>query len=184
MLFPAADGREVQMRAELLESFVAMTTRELSQLRRFAYAMCGDWHRADDLVQAALERMYVAWPRVHDAANLGAYTRKVLVRQAISETRRPWWRRERVTDDLPETAASDIAAGAAERLDLAQALACLTPKQRAIVVLRFVEDRAVADVAQILDIAPGTVKRQSHDAIGHLRRHLLAGEPSAPAEGT
>ncbi|NDL58758.1 SigE family RNA polymerase sigma factor [Phytoactinopolyspora mesophila] len=169
------------MREELRESFVAMATSELNQLRRFAYAVCGDWHRADDLVQAALERMYVAWPRAHDVGDHGAYARKVLVRLAISETRRPWWRRERVADNMPETSGADIAADAAERHDLAQALAGLTAKQRAIVVLRFMEDRTVADVAQILGIAPGTVKRQSHDAIGHLRRHLLSNDAVAPA---
>lgn len=168
------------MNAELREGFVAMAAAELAGLRRFAYAMCADWHRADDLVQGALERMYTAWPRMHDIADPGAYARTVLARLAISESRRPW-RRERATPTLPDVATPDGSTGIAERLDLARALDGLTIKQRAVVVLRYVEDRSVAEVAEILGIAPGTVKRQSHDALGHLRIRLGAAEEGTRA---
>lgn len=161
------------MREELTKSFAALAATELLGLRRFAYALCGDWHHADDLVQGALERMYVAWPRVHGVADPGAYLRTVLARVAISETRRPW-RREKATDVLPEPAASDATAAVTDRLDLAAVLAGLTVKQRAVVVLRFVEDRSVTDVAEILGVAPGTVKRQCHDALKFLRTRLGA----------
>lgn len=156
---------------------------QLPGLRRFAYALCGEWHRADDLVQAALERMYVAWPRVHIIADPGAYVRTVVVRSMATETRRSWWRRERLVDEFPEPAADDYAASAADRLDLAEALAGLTVKQRAVVVLRFLEDRPVNDVAGILGIAPGTVKRQCHDALAHLRRRLHVADET-PAVST
>jgi DNA-directed RNA polymerase specialized sigma24 family protein len=98
------------MRAELAASFVEMTAGQLPRLRRFAYAVSGDRHRADDLVQSALERMYVAWPRVHDVADPGAYVRTILVRLATRDTRR-MWRRELATAAPPEQAAPDHAAG-------------------------------------------------------------------------
>jgi RNA polymerase sigma-70 factor (sigma-E family) len=158
------------MKAELEEGFRALAHAELPGLRRFARTLTPDPHRADDLVQGALERMFVAWPRVHDVANPPAYLRTVLVRLAVSESRRPW-RRERSTDVLPETS-HDSSPGSTLRLDLTQALAALTVKQRAIVVMRYVEDRPVAEVAQVLGIAPGTVKRQSAAAVTKLRRTL------------
>jgi RNA polymerase sigma-70 factor (sigma-E family) len=159
------------MRAELTASFVEMAAGQLPRLRRFAYAVCGDSHRADDLVQGALERMYVAWPRIHDVADPGAYVRTVLVRLAVRDTRRRW-SRELATAAPPEQAAPNHAARSVDRLDLGQALAGLTPKQRAVLVLRFLEDRPVAEVAAILGIAEGTVKRQTHDALRQLRKQL------------
>lgn len=160
------------MRAELEDSFLAVTGAELPRLRRLAYAMCGDWHRADDLVQDALERVYAAWSRAHAASDPGAYLRTTLVRRAISETRRHWWRREYTREALPEVPSGDHADGIAARLDLAGALAGLTVKQRAIVTLRFVEDRSIEEVATILGVGHGTVKRQTHDALARLRRDL------------
>jgi RNA polymerase sigma-70 factor (sigma-E family) len=158
------------------EAFAELASVELPGLRRFAYALVGDWYRADDITQAALERMYVAWPRLRDVTDPGAYLRTVAARCAASESRRSWFRRERIVDVMPDQAIPDGATMAADRLDLAEALAGLTVKQRAIVVLRFVEDRPVADVANILGIAPGTVKRQSHDALVTLRQRLGADE--------
>ncbi|SDT42680.1 RNA polymerase sigma factor [Jiangella sp. DSM 45060] len=152
------------------DDFAAWATTALPGLRRFAYAVGGDWHRADDLVQSALERMYVTWPKLGGVSDLGAYARTVVVRQAATEARRAWWRRERVTDVLPE-APAQVDDGAA-RLDLARVLDGLSVKQRAIVVLRFIEDRPVREVADLMGVAEGTVKRQCHDALGHLRRHL------------
>lgn len=153
------------------EDFAAWAAGELPGLRRFAYAVGGDWHRADDLVQAALERMYVAWPKLGGVSDLGAYARTVVVRQAATETRRAWWRRERLTEAVPEIPAPGDG-DSAVRLDLARVLDGLSTKQRAIVVLRFVEDRPIREVAQLMGVAEGTVKRQCHEALGHLRRRL------------
>jgi RNA polymerase sigma factor (sigma-70 family) len=77
----------------------------------------------------------------------------------------PTTRQQRVDDATGSTA---------DRQDLATALNVLTPKQRAIVALRYLEDRAVTEVAEVLGISCGTVKRQSHDAMAVLRRHLSA----------
>ena len=95
------------MRDELRESFTQMAAAQLPELRRFAYAVCGDRHRGDDLVQGALERMYVVWPRVHGIADPGAYLRTVLVRLAVRDTRRSWWRRERSAAVLRERPVED-----------------------------------------------------------------------------
>ncbi len=158
------------MNTDLEVQFRAMAGVQLVPLRRFARSLTRDPHRADDLVQGALERMYVAWPRVHTVADPGAYLRTVVVRLAVSESRRPW-RRERSTEALPE-AGYDGTAASPVRLDLARALAGLSVKQRAIVVLRYVEDRSVAEVAEVMGVAEGTVKRQSADAVAKLRRIL------------
>lgn len=157
------------MRAELQEGFRAMAAVEMDPLRRFARSLTRDPHRADDLVQGALERMYVAWPRTHSVADPGAYLRMVVVRLAVSESRRPW-RREYSTEAPPDTPYH--ANGTGMHIDLSRALATLTVKQRAIIVLRYVEDRPVSDVATVMRIAEGTVKRQCADAIVKLRRVL------------
>ncbi|GAA3604627.1 SigE family RNA polymerase sigma factor [Kineosporia mesophila] len=158
------------MRQDLKDRFQQMAQVELPRLRRFAYTMCEDWHRADDYVQGALERMYVAWPRVHGIAYPGAYLRAILVRQMLNEWRRPW-RREHSTDELPE-AGYETTGDADLGLDLARALSGLSTRQRAAVVLRYVEDRPVAEVAQIMGAAPGTVKRHCSDGVVRLR-HIL-----------
>ncbi len=160
------------MRDELRRSFAEAAAAELPGLRRFAYAVSGDAHRADDLVQRALERVYVAWPRASRADDVGAYCRTVLSRLAIDDSRRSWFRRERTVQDVPSRESADLAAAAADRVDLAAALSDLTTKQRAIVVLRYLEDRPVSQVAAVLGISEGTVKRQSHDALAHLRQVL------------
>jgi RNA polymerase sigma-70 factor (sigma-E family) len=159
------------MHADLEESFRAMATAELAPLRRFARSLTRDPHRADDLVQSALEKMYVAWHRTRRVGDHGAYLRTIVVRQAVSESRRPW-RREYSTESLPEAGYDDATASTALRHDLAQALSTLSVKQRAIVVLRYVEDRPVQEVADVMGVAVGTVKRQSADAVSKLRRVL------------
>lgn len=169
------------MREELRASFAAAAASELPGLRRFAYAVCGDAHRADDLVQRALERVYVAWPRASRSDDVGAYCRTVLSRLAIDDSRRSWFRRERSVGSLPEGSLPDLTAVSADRLDLASALSGLTRKQRAVVVLRYLEDRPVAQVADVLGISEGTVKRQCHDAIAHLR--LALADDAVPDAG-
>jgi RNA polymerase sigma-70 factor (sigma-E family) len=158
------------------DEFDQFALGQAAGLRRLAYAMAGDWHHADDLVQGCLERAYLHWPRVRAADDPAAYLRSMLCRLAASEHRRGWRRRERPVDVLADEAIRllvSVGVDAVEdRLDLAQLLAGLTRKQRAVLVLRFLEDRSVQDVAAILRIAPGTVKRQTHDALARLRGQL------------
>ena len=96
-----------------------------AHLRRIAYALCGDWHKADDLLQTALTKLYVAWPRIRDQGREEAYCRQIMVRANIDESRRPW-RRERPSDRLPEHAAA-APTSVEERSELFAALQSLPP---------------------------------------------------------
>ena len=122
------------MRAEDDASYVEFVQARQAHLRRVAYAVCGDWHRADDLLQTALVKLYVAWPRLHLDGREEAYVRRILVRADIDESRRPW-RRER-----PGLAGHDPAArvglGVEERSALFEALQRLPTMQRKVVLLR------------------------------------------------
>jgi RNA polymerase sigma-70 factor (sigma-E family) len=170
MVLPPIDAKH----ADLEESFRQLVAAELAPLRRFARTLTPDSHRAEDLAQSALEKMYLAWPRVHAGRNPAAYLRTIVVRQAIGESRRAW-RRERQMHAMPEQACEDSTPSALLRLDLTKALATLTVKQRAIVMLRYVEDRPLREVAETMGITIGTVKRQSATAVSKLRRALGEG---------
>ena len=81
------------MRAENRDAaYTEFVRARRTHLRRIAYAICGDWHRADDLVQTALVKLYVAWPRVRRDGHEDAYVRTIIVRANIDDSRRPWRR--------------------------------------------------------------------------------------------
>jgi len=144
------------------------------QLRRTAYLLCGDWHRAEDIVQTTLARVVVA-ARRRGVENLDAYTRTVLARVFLDERRRLPWRRE---GPLPDAAALPQPAGdQALSLTLLAALRTLPPRQRAVVVLRYWEDRSTAETAEVLGISPGTVKSQCAKAMTTLRGSLAGLRP-------
>lgn len=148
-------------------AYVDYVTARRDHLRRVAYALCGDWHRADDLLQTAFVKLYVAWPRVRRSGSEDAYVRKILVRTAIDESRRPW-RRERATDDLPDHPAPEPA-GVEDRAALFDALQALPPQQRAAVVLRHWLGLSVAETAAELGINEGTVKSHTSRGLAALR---------------
>ena len=83
------------------EDFAAYFEAKRDAVRRSAYLICGDWHRADDLAQTAFVALHRRWHKVRDKKALDAYVRRTLVRAAIDESRKPW-RRERHTDEVPE----------------------------------------------------------------------------------
>ena len=141
------------------------------RLRRFAYLLCGDWQRAEDAVQAALTKLYLAWPRI-SRHPVDAYARRVVVTSVADVTRRAWFRRERSAERLPDRPAPTPDAD--DRLLVMDALARLPRRQRAVVVLRFWEDRSVQDTARILKCSMGTVK--SHTARGLATLRELLGE--------
>lgn len=136
-------------------------------LRRTAYLLCGDWHRAEDVVQAVLIALYVHPPR--DWVAVDGWVRTALMRKVIDESRRPW-RRERSVEVLPDTPL--LQHDSAERMALLDALRTLPVRQRAVVVLRFWDDLSVQDTAAALDISEGTVKSHSSRGLAALRLTL------------
>ncbi|GGN49552.1 RNA polymerase sigma-70 factor (sigma-E family) [Actinoplanes campanulatus] len=136
-------------------------------LSRVAYLLTGDHHLAEDLLQSALARAFPRWRRIRDG-DPAAYVRRVMYHQHIS-----WWRRRRVVEvqgwEGLDPAGADSSEASALRLTLAAALRRLTPRQRAVLVLRFYEDLTEAQVARELGLSVGTVKRHGHDGLSRLR---------------
>ena len=142
-------------------------------LRRLAYTLCGDWHTADDLVQSTFIKLYRHWHRIR-GQSVDAYARRILVNSYLSHRRDR--RREEVVPEVPELSAAglDPLVGSDDRL--ARALRELPARQRAVVALRHLEDMSVAEVADALGMAEGTVKSQAFRGVAALRRAL--GEPA------
>lgn len=152
------------------QAFAEFALARRTHLRRVAYAVCGDWNDAEDLVQTALTRLYVAWPRIHREGAEEAYARRIIVRANIDEHRRPW-RRERV--GLPEgdrPAAEPLAVE--ERSALFEALQALPAMQRKVVVLRHWLGLSVEETAHELRIGTGTVKSHSSRGLEKLQAAL------------
>jgi RNA polymerase sigma-70 factor (sigma-E family) len=141
-------------------------------LQRAAYLMVGDVALAQDLVQEALTKTYVAWPRLRDVANAEAYTRRAITTTAISWFRRKGWNAEHSTDRPPEGASADHADGVATSATLWDALQALPPRQRVAVVLRFYDDLTELQTAAAMGCAVGTVKSQVSAALTKLRAQL------------
>lgn len=142
----------------------------MDALRGLAYLTCGDWQVAEDAVITALSRLYGKWNRVD---NHDAYARTAVVRAAIDETRRPWWRREQSRSHaMPEPGLPDATPAVDERLRVQHALAGLPARQRAVLVLRFLEGFSVRETAAALRCPEGTVKAYTSRGLGALRQIL------------
>lgn len=161
-------ARDDQRRAEFAEFASARSTA----LHRAAYLMVGDVSLAQDLVQEALIKTYVAWPRLRDKANAEAYARKAITTTALSWFRRKGWSHERVSDTLPERPTGGHADEVARSTWLWQCLLQLPLRQRIVVVLRYYEDLTEAQTAEVMGCAVGTVKSQTHAALAKLRDQL------------
>jgi RNA polymerase sigma-70 factor (sigma-E family) len=141
-------------------------------VRRNAYLLCGDWHRADDLAQTAFVALHRKWDSIREPAAVDAYLRRTLVRAMIDETRRPW-RRERAVSEPPEQIGADGPTDrVATRHTLLDALRQLPPRQRAVLVLRFLEGMDVAATARAMGCREGTVKSQTAHGLAALRTVL------------
>jgi RNA polymerase sigma-70 factor (sigma-E family) len=152
--------------------YVEFVEASSTALRRTAYLVCGDWHRADDVVQDALYRLYLSWAKVDRSGNPLAYARRTVINAALDIGRRPW-RREVPTDRPPERARGDDTADAyAERDEVMSALLELAPRQRACIVLRYYEDLSIEQTAEILDCSQGTVKSQAARGLETLRQAI------------
>lgn len=159
------------MKADQETEFRSFVEAAIPRLRRLALAASRDQHRADDLVQTTLEKLYAAWPRMHAVGDPHAYARTVLVRSLISEQRRHWWSRGHSVEDAgTHEAAPDR--DHAQRLDLEAALGALPTRQRMAVVLRHLEDLPVSEVARLMQCSEGTVKSTTSDGLRALRASL------------
>lgn len=158
------------------QEFAAYFAARRDAVRRTAYLICGDWHRADDLAQTAFVAVHRRWRKIKDKGALDAYVRRCLTTAAIDESRRPW-RRERSTEVLPERPAGggdvdSLGDDVSTRSALVEALQQVPPRQRAVLVLRFLEGQSVTDVATALKCSEGTVKSQTSRGLETLRAVL------------
>ena len=134
---------------------------------RLAFVLAGTHAGAEDLVQTALLKTARGWHRIRHYEHPEAYVRRAMYHAAVSQWRR---RGEWPVADVPELPTSDNGIdGIARRMAVDAALAQLTPRQRAVLVLRFYEDRSVAEAAGILGVTVGTVKSQTAYALERLR---------------
>jgi RNA polymerase sigma-70 factor (sigma-E family) len=160
---------------ERYREFVAARS---SALLRTAYLLMGDRGQAEDLLQTALTKTYLAWGRIRDHGAIEAYVRRTLATTATSWWRRRW-HRETPTELLPEAVTiADAAVAQAERDELWQHLQRLPSKQRAVLVLRYYEDLTEAQVADALGVTTGTVKSHASRALATLRGRMADAERS------
>lgn len=165
------------------EEFHAYVQARSRALLRTAYLLTGNRQDAEDLLQTALAKTYLAWDRINDKGAADGYVRRVLV-----NTQASWWRRNRVdeypTAELPETDdTSDPIAASDLREVVWTALGRLPRRQRAMVVLRYYEDLTEAETAAILGVSIGTVKSTVSRALDRLRDDavLTASDTRLPA---
>jgi RNA polymerase sigma-70 factor (sigma-E family) len=144
-----------------------VTDRRRSLLRT-AYLLTGNRADAEDLVQAALAKTYLAWDRIEDRRALDGYVRKAMVNTHIS-----WWRRRRLeeypTDEIPDQVVADHSGTSDLQDSLRRAVDRLPERMRAAVVLRYFEDMTEAEVADVLGVSLGTVKSTVSRAVAKLR---------------
>lgn len=154
-------------------AYVEYVAARQVHLRRIAYAVCGDWHRADDVLQSALTKLYLAWPRLRNDQTPDSYVRRIIIRADLDDRRRPWRRRERTGIDGLEPAAP-AALGYEDRSELLTALRSLPPMQRKTVILRYWLGLSVREAADDLGISEGTVKSHTSRALASLQQVLKA----------
>jgi RNA polymerase sigma-70 factor (sigma-E family) len=164
------------MRAD--DDFRAFVAARSTSLLWFAHLLTGDRQLAEDVVQTALAKTALAWPRIRRKDHPESYVRRAIVNTHLNaQRRRPWMERphevlpERIDHRRPEAEFD-------ERDVMWQALAELAPKQRAVLVLRYYEDLSEADIAEVLGCSAGTVKSQAAKALINLRK-IVAKEDAA-----
>jgi RNA polymerase sigma-70 factor (sigma-E family) len=149
------------------------------QLYRTAVMILGDRQLAEDLVQSALVKTYLAWPRLREADKAHAYTRRVMVNVSRDWFRKHAWSHESTTDlstgdgvQHNAWAHADHAASLVDRVSLHDVLQSLPLGQRSVVALRFLDDLSVQETADLLNVTSGTVKSQTAAALATLRSHV------------
>ena len=152
------------------DEFVAARS---ARLLRVAYLLTRDWDAAEDLLQTALMKAWFAWARLDGEPE--AYVRKIIATTYVSWRRR-FWTRELSHGEMPDRPAPATPATDAveDRHGLWPALGRLPAGQRAVLVLRFFDDRSEQEVARIMHCSVGTVKSRTSRALAALRASGLA----------
>ncbi|MFB4282563.1 MULTISPECIES: SigE family RNA polymerase sigma factor [unclassified Nonomuraea] len=149
------------------DGFAEYVAHRHLRLCRMAYLLTRDWGAAEDLVQTALAKAWVAWQRIEGDPDRYVY-------RIIVNTHASWWRRrwrgEVPTESLPETAdPRDPATVVDDQAALWGAIGALSPRQRAVIVLHYFEGRTLAQIADIVGCSIGAVKSQLSRALTRLR---------------
>lgn len=138
-------------------------------LSRTALLLTGDRVAAEELLQEALTRTAERWPRVMAQGDPTAYVRRIMLNDVRSAWRRRRTARTHQLALLPHEPTPDFASTVDVAAELLGALRRLAPRQRAVLYLRYYEDRSEAETARLLGCSVGTVKSQTHDALARLR---------------
>jgi RNA polymerase sigma-70 factor (sigma-E family) len=166
------------VRPELEDDYTQYVAARLPRLHAIAYGLLGDRHRADDAVQDALTSLYQRWGRMHEVRNLDAYVHTMVVRAVLSDRRR-FWARVQLWATPPDEPGHSQDGQVEQRMVLREALRRLPEGQRTVVVLRFLCDMSVDEVAAVLGRSEGTVKSQTSNGLAGLRKLLAVAEFSA-----
>jgi RNA polymerase sigma-70 factor (sigma-E family) len=151
------------------DEFAAFVAARYRALVRTGLLLTNDAGHAEDLAQSALIRTYLAWGRLREPQNAEAYTRRTLTRLAIRAGQRRW-KSEVSAGALPESQSRQVPAPDDLALDVRAALAQLPAGQRAVLVLRYLDDCSEAETARLLGISPGTVKSRAARGLASLRQ--------------
>ncbi len=152
------------------DEFAEFVAARYRALVRTGLLLTGDTGHAEDLAQSALIKTYLAWARLRDPANAEGYTRRTLVRLALRARQRRWTAEiaaGRTPGDSVATAwpgPDDLA------VDVRRALASLPPGQRAVLVLRYLDDQSEEETARLLNLPLGTVKSRAARGLASLRQ--------------
>jgi RNA polymerase sigma-70 factor (sigma-E family) len=148
-------------------------------LLRFAYLLTGNAHHAEDIVQDALARAHTHWSKISQYQVPEAYVRKTVLRLYLS------WRRRRASTEIAVAEVGELGAHGADQADriavrqqLGQILATLPRMQRAVLVLRYFEDRDDDDIANLLGCAPATVRVHAARGLRRMRAELPTADQS------
>ena len=156
------------MAKSLEADFTAFVAARAHALLKTAYALTGDRHAAEDLVQNALAKAFARWRRINGKPE--PYLRQVIYNDFVSGWRSRRRHPEVIVAEVPERSdAGRLVGDAALRLLLRDALLALPPRQRAVLVLRYLEDRSVEATASVLSCRPGTVASQASRVLATLR---------------
>lgn len=153
-----------------MDEFDEFVRARADELLRLAYLMCGDRHQAEDLLQEVLEQLYLRWRRI--SVSPEAYARRALVNRTINHWR--WRRRHREAplDHAVEPSIADHAADVSSRSEVLRLLGTLGRRQRAAVVLRYLNGLSVGEVADLLGCSEATVRSHTFRGLAKLRAVL------------